>query len=153
MPTANRSNRLKLLHMLTEGRPFDFGVMVFDQIYDLGQQAISGKANKLLFPNLIQHILESQHPILVRGVDADHVAPVKMVLDLKKGLPKKPAETGSAKYSLTKDMGRFWTQLSAGQLCLCHQAEGVCGDLSNLGDSSSNDEGGAEDLDSLSDEF
>ncbi|KAG2275163.1 hypothetical protein Bca4012_044797 [Brassica carinata] len=69
------------------------------------------------------------------------------------GLPKKPAETGSAKYSLTKDMGRFWTQLSAGQLCLCHQAEGVCGDLSNLGDSSSNDEGGAEDLDSLSDEF
>ena len=59
MPTANRSNRLKLLHMLTEGRLFDFGVMVFDQIYDLGQQAISGKANKLLFPNLIQHILES----------------------------------------------------------------------------------------------
>ena len=116
MPTANRSNRLKLLHMLTDGRPFDFGVMVFDQIYDLGQQAISGKANNLLFPNLIQHILESQHPILVCGVDADHVAPVKMVLDLKKGLPKKPAETGSAKYSLTKDMGRFWTQLSAGQL-------------------------------------
>ncbi|KAF2579699.1 hypothetical protein F2Q68_00004352 [Brassica cretica] len=79
MPTANRStltiDRLKFIHMLTEGRPFDFGVMVFDQIYDLRQQAISGKANKLLFPYLIQHVLETQHPIPVRGVDADPVAP------------------------------------------------------------------------------
>ena len=48
-----------------------------------------------------------QHPIPVRGVDADPVALVKMVLDLKQGLPNKPAGTGSAKYSLNKDMGRY----------------------------------------------
>ena len=39
MPTVNRStltiDRLKFIHMLTEGRPFEFGVMVFGQIYEL----------------------------------------------------------------------------------------------------------------------
>ena len=48
-----------------------------------------------------------QHPIPVRGVDADPVALVKMVLDSKQGLPNQPAGTGSAKYSLNKDMGRY----------------------------------------------
>ncbi|KAF2612193.1 hypothetical protein F2Q70_00011220 [Brassica cretica] len=157
MPTANRStltiDRLKFIHMLTEGRPFDFGVMVFDQIYDLRQQAISGKANKLLFPYLIQHVLETQHPIPVRGVDADPVAPVNMVLDLKHGLPKKPSGTGSAQYSLNNDMGRYHSLLDT---IVGRAARGVYGDLSTLGDSSSNDEvgeAGAEDHDSLSDEF
>ncbi|KAL0789631.1 hypothetical protein Bca101_005877 [Brassica carinata] len=157
MPTANRStltiDRLKFIHMLTEGRPFDFGVMVFDQIYDLGQQAISGKENKLLFPNLIQHVLETQHPIPVCGVDADPVAPVNMVFDLKQGLPKKPSGTGSAQYSLNKDMGRYHRLLDT---IVGRAARGVYGDLSTLGDSSSNDEvgeAGAEDHDSLSDEF
>ncbi|KAF3497054.1 hypothetical protein DY000_02053055 [Brassica cretica] len=156
MPTVNRStltiDRLKFIHKLTEGRPFEFGVMVFGQIYELEQQAISGKANKLFFPNLIQHVLEMQHPIPVRGVDANPVALVKMVLDLKQGLPNKPAGTGSAKYSLNKDMGRYHRLLDT---IVGRAARGVYGDLSTLGDSSSNDEAGeagAEDHNSLSDE-
>lgn len=80
MSTANRStltiDHLKFFHMITEGRSLDFGVMVFDQLYEIGHKAISGKSNKLLFPNLIQHILDTQHPIPVRGGDADHVAPI-----------------------------------------------------------------------------
>ena len=109
MPIANRStltiDHLKFIHMITEGRPLDSGVMVFDQLYELGQQAISGKSNKLLFPNLIQHILDTQHPIPVRGGDADPVAPIKMILGRKQGLPKKPPGTDSVRYFYNKDMG------------------------------------------------
>ncbi|KAF2549010.1 hypothetical protein F2Q70_00021980 [Brassica cretica] len=86
IPTAYRStltiDRLKFLHMIAEGRPFDFGEMVFDQIYELRQQAISGVTNKMMFPNLIQHVLNAQHPIPILDEDITPKAPNKMVLDM-----------------------------------------------------------------------
>lgn len=114
MPTANRStltiDRIKFLHMITEGRPFDFGVMVFDQIFELCQQSVAEveKKPKLLFPNLIQHILDAQHPLPARDGDSVPQDSVKMVLDKKQGVPKKPPGTGSSqRYSLANDVGRM----------------------------------------------
>lgn len=98
--------RLKFIHTITEGRLFYFGVMVFDQIYKLGQQAIAGETNKLLLPDLIQHILDTQHLIPVHGGDTEPKALNKMVWDFEQRLPKKPPRTRSANYSYTKDMGR-----------------------------------------------
>lgn len=111
MPTANRSTltieRLKFIHMMVAGRPLDFGVMVFDQIYDLGQQAITGESNKLMFPNLIQHVLDAQFPIPARDEDSAPQKPFKMVLDRKQGVAKNPPGTGpSRRYSYTADVGR-----------------------------------------------
>lgn len=113
MPTANRStltiDRLKFIHMITEGRPCDFGAMVFDQLYELGSQAVTGETNKLLFPSLIQHILDAQHPLLTFDGDSVPLKPNKMVLDKKQGVPKNPPGTGtSRRYSVRKDMGRVY---------------------------------------------
>ncbi|KAL0864329.1 hypothetical protein Bca101_043447 [Brassica carinata] len=74
MPTSNRStltiDRFKFIHMITDGSAFDFGKMVFDQIYELGQQAISGETNKLLFPNLIRTFsilsIRPRHTVRIR---------------------------------------------------------------------------------------
>lgn len=114
MPTANRStltiDRIKFLHMITEGRPFDFGVMVFDQIFELGQQQVADvdKKPRLLFPNLIQHILDAQHPLPARDGDSVPQDSIRMVLDKKQGVPKKPSGAGSSRrYSLANDVGRM----------------------------------------------
>ncbi|KAL0897735.1 hypothetical protein Bca101_081696 [Brassica carinata] len=153
MPTANHStltrDRIKFIHMITEGRPFDFGTMVFDQIYELGQQTDSGMTNKLLFPNLIQHVMDAQHPIPAHMGDSDPQAAYKMVLDKKQGLPKNPPGTGaSRRYSLTTDIGRVYRYMDT---VISRAAKGIYGDLSNLGDGSSHEGECAEDRGS--DEF
>ncbi|KAJ4905622.1 Uncharacterized protein Rs2_09280 [Raphanus sativus] len=154
MPTANRSTltieRLKFIHMMVSGRPFDFGVMVFDQIYDLGQQAITGESNKLMFPNLIQHVLDAQFPIPARDEDSAPQKPFKMVLDKKQGVAKNPPGTGpSRRYSYTADVGRVNRLVDR---IAYRAARGAYGDLPpSLGDDGEED--GAAEASSQSDEF
>lgn len=90
MPTSNKStltkDRIRFIHMLCQGRPFNFGKMVFDQILEV---AASPEDHNLLFPNLIGQLLDSQHEHVTAEADSLSNVPLYMVLDGKQGMARK----------------------------------------------------------------
>ena len=90
IPTTNYTSmnqeRLKFLYMLHHHRSFDFGQSVYDQIISFSANVNTDKSRRIIFPTLIQQVIDYQRTVLSFEEDDEYTGYPKLVVkDIKAG--------------------------------------------------------------------
>ena len=90
IPTTNYTSmnqeRLKFLYMLHHHRGFDFGQMVYDQIISFAANISTDRSRRVIFPTLIQQVIDYQRTVLSFEDDEEYTGYPKLVVkDIKAG--------------------------------------------------------------------
>ncbi|XP_013632479.1 PREDICTED: uncharacterized protein LOC106337927 [Brassica oleracea var. oleracea] len=88
IPTTNYTSmnqeRLKFLYMLHHHRSFDFGQMVYDQIISFAANINTDRSRRVIFPTLIQQVIDYQRTVLSFEDDEEYTGYPKLVVkDIK----------------------------------------------------------------------
>ena len=90
IPTTNYTSmnqeRLKFLYMLHRHGSFDFGQSVYDQIISFSANVNTDKSRRIIFPTLIQQVIDYQRTVLSFEEDDEYTGYPKLVVkDIKAG--------------------------------------------------------------------
>ncbi|KAL0686456.1 hypothetical protein Bca4012_053304 [Brassica carinata] len=90
IPTTNYTSmnqeRLKFLYMFHHHRSFDFGQMVYDQIISFAANINTDRSRRVIFPTLIQQVVDYQRTVLSFEDDEEYIGYHKLVVkDIKAG--------------------------------------------------------------------
>ncbi|KAF3606001.1 hypothetical protein DY000_02049607 [Brassica cretica] len=88
IPTTNYTSmnqeRLKFLYMIHHHRSFDFGQMVYDQIISFAANINTDRSRRIIFPTLIQQVIDYQRTVLSFEDDEEYTGYPKLVVKDKK---------------------------------------------------------------------
>ena len=88
IPTTNYTSmnqeRLKFLYMIHHHRSFDFGQMVYDQIISFAANINTDRSRRIIFPTLIQQVIDYQRTVLSFEDDEEYIGYLKLVVKDKK---------------------------------------------------------------------
>ncbi|XP_013608103.1 PREDICTED: uncharacterized protein LOC106314835 [Brassica oleracea var. oleracea] len=102
IPTTNymsmNQERLKFLYMIHHHRSFDFGQMVYDQIISFAANINTDRSRRIIFPTLIQQVIDYQRTVLSFEDDEEYTGYPKLVVKDKK------AGIGQGAYSSSVDL-------------------------------------------------
>ncbi|KAF8079544.1 hypothetical protein N665_1020s0011 [Sinapis alba] len=102
--TAMNQDRLKFLYMIHHQHGFDFGKLVYNQITHMGASTDVDKSRRIIFPTLIQQVLDFQRNILPMEHDEDYTGYPKLVVKDKKAGRGQEADSSAA--DLLQDIDR-----------------------------------------------
>ncbi|KAF2543420.1 hypothetical protein F2Q68_00029775 [Brassica cretica] len=90
IPTTNYTSmnqeRVKFLYMIHHHRSFDFGQMVYDQIISFAANINTDRSRGIIFPTLIQQVIDYQRTVLSFEDDEEYTGYPKLVVkDIKAG--------------------------------------------------------------------
>ncbi|KAF8113560.1 hypothetical protein N665_0048s0021 [Sinapis alba] len=120
IPTTNYTtitqDRLKFLYMIHHHKSFDFGKLVYNQIVNMSASSGTDKTRRIIFPTLIQQVLQFQRIIPPTENDEEFIGFSKPVVKDKKAGRGSGADLSTA--SLEEDIDRAIASLKAIRLRL-----------------------------------
>ncbi|KAF3504248.1 hypothetical protein F2Q69_00043398 [Brassica cretica] len=124
IPTTNYTSmnqeRLKFLYMIHHHRSFDFGQMVYDQIISFAANINTDRSRRIIFPTLIQQVIDYQRIVLSFEDDEEYTGYPKLVVKDKKAGRGQGADSRSVNLladieRTISDLKSIWIRLRRGE--------------------------------------